>query len=265
MKKTIYQVDAFTGEPFKGNPAAVMLGDEDISTKFMQNIAMEMNLSETAFLFPEGDNFRIRYFTPTMEVPLCGHATLSSAHIIYELGLKNPDETLFLKAKGADLAINKQDEWICMNFPKYPLRKIETPSGFQEYVGFEPVETYSSLYNWMIAIAPSETDIEHANPDFEKLIGNGMGHLVITAESKRVETDFVLRCFAPISGINEDPVTGSLHCALIPLWSNKLGKSEMNSLQLSSRSGRLRVKRVGNDRVEICGKAVTVFQAELKI
>ena len=262
---TIYQVDAFTNTAFKGNPAGVMFCDTFMTDELMQNIAMEMNLSETAFIVSDGNGFQIRYFTPATEVPLCGHATLASAHIIYELGLKKLHETIFLKAKGADLTVNWDNGWIVMNFPRYPLNKIDTPAVFKELVGFEPVETYSSSYGWIVAVAASEKDIEQAKPNFEKIVMNKLGHLMITAKANLYPADFVVRCFAPIGGVNEDPVTGSAHCALTPLWSEKLNKLEMDSLQLSKRTGKLKVKMVENDRVEIRGQAVTVFEAEMKI
>jgi len=265
MEKTIYQVDAFTDKLFKGNPAGVMVCDKFPDSELMQNIALEMNLSETAFIVPAGAGFQIRYFTPVTEVPLCGHATLACAHIIYETGLKKSDETIFLKVKGAELTVYKDNGWLVMNFPEYPLEKINTPNAFNEMVGFDPIESYSSSFDWIVAVANTETDIERAKPDFYKLINNGLGHLMITAKSNSEETDFVVRCFAPIGGINEDPVTGSAHCALTPLWSRKLNKREMNSLQLSKRTGRLKVKMLENGRVEIQGKALTVFEAKLKI
>ena len=265
MEKIIYQADAFSDKPFMGNPAGVMFCDTLMDSELMQNIAMEMNLSETAFIISDGAGFQIRYFTPVEEVPLCGHATLASAHIIYETGLKKLDETIFLKAKVGELTVHWNAGWLTMNFPAYPLEKIDTPSTFKETVGFEPVETYSSSYGWIVAVAGSEKDIQQANPDFGKIIANGLGHLMITAKSNSDDADFVVRCFAPILGVNEDPVTGSAHCALTPLWNKKLNKLEMNSFQLSKRTGRLRVKIVKNDRVEISGKAVTVFEAKLKI
>jgi len=263
--KLIYQVDAFTDKPFKGNPAGVMLCDSPLTPELMQNIAMEMNISETAFIVPDKDGFQIRYFTPIKEVFLCGHGTLASAHIIYELGLKKPSETIFFKATGADLTVNMDNGFLAMNFPKYPLKKIDTLVAFKEIIGFEPIETYASSYEWIVAVAASETDIEQAKPNFEKMLGNELGHLMITAKGNLYPADFVLRCFAPIAGINEDPVTGSAHCALTPLWSEKLNKLEMDSLQLSKRTGKLKTKMVENDRIEIKGKAITVFEAKLKI
>ena len=262
--KTIYQIDAFTNEPFKGNPAGVMIIDEKVNEGWMQNMAMEMNLSETAFIIPQNNGFEIRYFTPTKEVPICGHATLASAHILYELGIKNAHETIHFKAKGAELSISKEMDWLVMNFPAYPLTKINTPTEFKELIGFRPIEMYSSLYDWKIAIAQTENEIFQADPNFDQMNRLNLGHLMITSKSNSKEADFVVRCFAPVSGINEDPVTGSAHCALTPLWAEKLGKTEMDSLQVSKRTGKLKVKLI-RDRVEIKGKAITIFKAELKI
>ncbi|MDR2916247.1 MAG: PhzF family phenazine biosynthesis protein [Tannerella sp.] len=262
--KTIFQVDAFTDEPFKGNPAGVMIITEEMSADRMQNIALEMNLSETAFIIPKETGFSIRYFTPEKEVPLCGHATLASSHIIYELGLKQEHETIDLKAEGGNLTVTKEEDWIVMNFPQYPIQKINIHKDFKRSVGFEPVEMYSSSYDWIIAIAENENEIFNAEPDFELMKRCGLGHTMITSRCDSEEVDFVVRCFAPIAGINEDPVTGSAHCALTPLWSDKLGKTALNSFQLSKRTGRLKV-RLNGDRVEIKGKALTIFEAKMKI
>jgi len=262
--KTIYQVDAFTNKPFKGNPAGVMIVKKETPAAWMQNMALEMNLSETAFIFPKEDSFDIRYFTPTIEVPLCGHATLASAHILFTEGMVQPKRSIILNAKGGKLVIRKEGDWIVMNFPVYTLTQIEVPAGFQKLVGFEPIEAWASNDDWIIAIAKTEKEIHSAKPDFNALIGNGMGHLIITAPSSEENSDFVVRCFAPRSGINEDPVTGSAHCALTPLWHKKTGKREMNSYQVSDRTGRLKV-RLADDRVEISGQAVTVFKAVLRI
>jgi PhzF family phenazine biosynthesis protein len=260
----IYQVDAFTNTPFKGNPAGVMIIDDSFTSGRMQNIAMEMNLSETAFIIPDGNDFRIRYFTPEKEVPLCGHATLASAHIIYETGLKEKNDIITFIAEGGKITVTRDGELIAMNFPVYPVTSIETPACFKETIGFEPLEMYSSIYNWVIAVAASESDIINSTPDFERMKTNGLGHLMITAGGEQPDRDFVLRCFAPVSGINEDPVTGSAHCALVPLWHTKTGKTEFNSFQLSHRTGRLAL-RLLDGRVEIKGQAVTVFQADLKV
>ena len=262
--KTIYQVDAFTDRPFKGNPAGVMIVDKNTTTGWMQSIALEMNLSETAFIVQQGGSFDIRYFTPTVEVPLCGHATLASAHILFEERFVEPGGTVLFNAKGGRLVIRREGNWIVMNFPVYSLSQIEVPAGFKETVGFEPIEAWRSNDDWIIGIANTEKEIFSAKPDFSALIGKGLGHLMITAASSAKNTDFVVRCFAPRSGINEDPVTGSAHCALTPLWYKKTGKKEMNSYQVSDRTGRLKVK-LADDRVEISGQAVTVFKAALQI
>jgi len=264
MQKKIYQVDSFTDRPFKGNPAGVMIVNEDVTSDWMQNIATEMNLSETAFIFPDENDFKIRFFTPSKEVPLCGHATLASAHIIYELELKTVNDTIKFKAKEADLTVNKENDWIVMDFPKFPIQKIDIHEDFKRLVGFEPIEMYSSIYDWKIAIAKNENDIINAVPCFELLTKNGLGNLMITAKSASNQADFVVRCFAPLDGINEDPVTGSAHCALTPLWAEKLGKNVLNSLQLSKRTGFLKVK-LNDDRVEIKGNAITIFEIKLKI
>jgi PhzF family phenazine biosynthesis protein len=263
--KSIFQVDAFTAEPFKGNPAGVMVVTGDITTKRMQQLAMEMNLSETVFIFPQHDNlFQIRYFTPTKEVDLCGHATLASAHILYETGRVAPDEQIQFKAKGADLTVSKSDGWLAMNFPRYPLTPRASHPDFKSLVGFEPVELYDSSYNWVVAVANSEEEVRNVSPVFSVLTEAGLGHLMITAPSSAPGYDFVLRCFAPWAGIDEDPVTGSAHCALNPLWAEKLGKTQLTSLQVSKRTGILKTELAG-DRVIIKGQAMTVFKIELTI
>ena len=264
MRKKIYQVDAFASEPFTGNPAGVMLVDSSVTEQWMQHMAAEMNLSETAFLLPVDDHFQIRYFTPTREEPLCGHATLASAHIIYELGLKKTDEDILFKAQGGDLNIRKENDFIVMNFPEYPLNKIATQENFSDIVGFEPIEIYASSYEWIVAVAKNEKEIVNITPQFEKMTQNGLGNIMVTAKSDNPDYDFAVRCFAPVSGINEDPVTGSAHCALTPLWAKKLGKTEMKSKQISKRTGELIVKLL-DKRVEIKGKAITVFDAEIKL
>lgn len=234
--KIIYQVDAFTDELYKGNPAGVMIVDKFFEPEMMQKIAAEMNLSETAFVIPNDSFFQIRYFTPIKEVPLCGHATLASAHIVYELGLKNETENVVFHALDAILTISKEGDWLSMNFPRYPVQQTVISPDFKELIGFQPIEMYSSTYNWVIAIAKTEEEILNAKPKFELLHPARLGHLMITAISSTYPADFVVRCFAPVMGINEDPVTGSAHCALTPLWSQKLGKNEMESIQLSERS-----------------------------
>lgn len=258
----IYQVDAFTHEAFKGNPAGVMLVDKTVNESWMQQMAAEMNLSETAYVIPKGDAFEIRFFTPKVEIPLCGHATLASAHILYRLGIKKENETILFHAKGGDLLISKQGDWISMNFPTYPITKIETPLPFKDCLDFQPLETYSSNYGWIIGMASSEEEILASRPNFEQMKMNGLGHVMITAPGKNV--DYVVRCFAPSAGINEDPVTGSAQCALVPLWHLKTGQTDFDALQVSERTGELKLKLI-QDRVEIKGRCRIIFKAKLEI
>ena len=262
--KTIYQVDAFTNEVFKGNPAGVMILDTLPPEEWMQNMAAEMNLSETAFVASNGSGYDIRFFTPTVEIALCGHATLASAHIMYQLGVVSSEDMIHFNAKGGRLEISKEDDFIVMTFPQYRLSKAETPINFKSYLGFEPIAFYKSDDNWVVAIAENQSDIENCNPNFEALNANGLGHLIITSEGKAEDVDFVVRCFVPQAGINEDPVTGSAHCALTPLWANRLGKTAMFSNQISKRGGVLHVA-LKDYSVQIKGKAVTVFKAELQL
>lgn len=264
MKKIIYQVDAFTKEAFKGNPAGVMILNENLNLQTMQSIANEMNLSETAFVNTSKKPFSIRYFTPTTEIPLCGHATLASAHILYENNIVNKNEPIEFKAKGGDLKITKTTNGIKMMFPKYKINKIENIKNFDQTIGFTPIETYTTENNWVIAIARTENEIKQAKPVFNKMDENGLGHLIITSLSERKNIDFVVRCFAPNSGINEDPVTGSAQCGLAPVWNLKTGSKEFKVEQLSKRTGQLQVKLV-NNQVEINGDSITIFKAEINI
>lgn len=262
LSSPIYQVDAFTDVPFKGNPAGVVLLGEPMEVALMQQIALEMNVSETAFVLPCDDFFQIRYFTPTREVPLCGHATLAASHVLFESGAADICSELYLKAEGADLTIRKTSDGIAMNFPVYPLSLLAVPDCFEEIIGFRPVELYSSLYDWVVAVAASEDEVARAVPQFSRMQAAGLGHLMITAPAETNGFDFVLRCFAPVSGIDEDPVTGSAHCALTPYWASRLDKTVLHSLQLSRRTDRLKTVLLDR-RIDIIGEAVTVFTIEM--
>lgn len=263
IEDKIYQVDAFTEERFKGNPAAVMICDTMPSEAFMQNLAMEMNLSETAFVVPQPDRFSIRYFTPKAEIPVAGHPTLASAHILYELGWVATTEEITFEANVTTLKVKKEDDLIAMNFPQFKNQPIETSPAVKEILGFEPMEMYQSDYNWKIAVAESSNDIVNCSPVFSRMTENDLGHLIITAKSNSENEDFVVRCFVPGLGVNEDPVTGSAHCALTPLWAKKLEKNELISRQVSQRTGKLWLEQMA-ERVVIKGKAITVFEAKLK-
>jgi PhzF family phenazine biosynthesis protein len=260
----IYQVDAFTTEAFKGNPAGVCILDHEPETTWMQNIAMEMNLSETAFVFPGPESWLIRFFTPAVEMNLCGHATLSASHIMYESGIVDYSEKIRFSSKAGYLIISKQDEWITMNFPVYGLEKMEPTSDFRRVTGADAKELYQCGNGWTLALMNNEKEVRDMRPDFSLMKDSVFGDLIVTAESEDPAYDFCVRCFAPAVGIDEDPVTGSAHCALVPFWAGKAGKKDFNSHQVSKREGILKVS-LKDDRVEISGQAKTIFRAELFI
>jgi len=261
--KTIYQVDAFTSKAFSGNPACVHIADEHTPDEWMQSIAAEMNVSETAFVIPMKSGLMIRWFTPVAEVNLCGHATLSASHILYETGYVKPDEEILFNSKSGELRITRNGSWITMDFPVYPLIPAEIPAGFEKITGVKPIELYSSIDNWLVALLQSEYEVRNARPDFEAMRQSQMGDLIITAPSSETNFDFCTRCFVPSVGINEDPVTGSAHCALTPFWHMKTGRTDFISHQVSKRTGILKTSLKDN-RVLISGQAVTVFRGELK-
>ena len=263
-KRTIYQVDAFTSEPFKGNPAAVCLTESFTSNDWMQNVAAEMNLSETAFIIRKNGEIRIRFFTPAAEVSLCGHATLSSAHILYEMGLFVPGDEIIFKSKAGDLKATKTDEWITLDFPAFAIKQSSIPQKLNEAIGVNSMEAWNSDYGWVLIRVGTEQEVREAKPDFSMMVKENIGHVMITAPSDSSEFDFVVRCFAPVIGIDEDPVTGSAHCALVPYWSMKTGNKDFISHQISKREGILKLRLQG-DRVLISGQAKTIFVADLLI
>jgi PhzF family phenazine biosynthesis protein len=263
-KQIIYQVDAFTSHPFKGNPAGVCILDREPGVTWMQNIAMEMNLSETAFVFPGEDCYIIRFFTPMAEMKLCGHATLSTAHILYETGTVKSNEEIRFSSKAGDLVIMKYGDWIKMNFPAYALEKMPITPEFEKVTGIEPQELYRAGFGWTLALLKSEREVLNLSPVFSEMKNSAFEDLIITAKSEDPQFDFCVRCFAPAVGIDEDPVTGSAHCALVPFWHMKTGKNDFNSHQVSKREGFLKVSLKKN-RVEISGQAKTIFKAELYI
>jgi PhzF family phenazine biosynthesis protein len=262
--KIIHQVDAFTSEPFKGNPAGVCILDNEPSVTWMQNIAMEMNLSETAFVFP-GNNCRmIRFYAPEAEIHLCGHATLSASHILYATGIVKSEEEIRFSSKAGELLIRKQGDWITMNFPAYDLELIGIPPDFENLTRIRPQELYRAGYGWTLALLSNEEEVRNMSPQFSLMKNSEFGDLIVTAPSSDRNFDFCVRCFAPALGINEDPVTGSAHCALVPFWHSKTGRTDFVSHQVSKREGILKVSLKG-DRVEISGQAKTIFRAELYV
>jgi PhzF family phenazine biosynthesis protein len=263
-QQIIYQVDAFTTQPFKGNPAGVCIMDYEPDVALMQNIAMEMNLSETAFVFPGEKNRNIRFYTPESEIRLCGHATLSASHILYETGLVKAGEEIRFASKAGELVIRKQGDWITMNFPAFSLEKMDIVPEFKKVTGAIPQELYQASFGWTLALMKNENEVRNMKPNFLLMKDSVFNDLIVTAESDDPAFDFCVRCFAPGVGIDEDPVTGSAHCALVPFWAAKTGRKDFNSHQVSKREGILKVSLKG-DRVDISGQATTIFKAELFI
>lgn len=254
MKIPIYQIDAFTEQVFKGNPAAVCPLEDWLPDDILQNIAAENNLSETAFFIPTTKGYHIRWFTPTVEVALCGHATLASAHVLFELLGEERAEINFHSMSG-ELLVTQKDGFLEMNFPRYQLSQCTTPDELIHALGTEPIQVLKS--DDYLAVYESEQDIRDLSPDFDILRKLDCRGTIVTSRGNN--TDFVSRFFAPRYGINEDPVTGSAHCALVPYWAAVLGKTRFTVAQLSQRGGILKCELDGN-RVLIGGKAVTYLE-----
>jgi PhzF family phenazine biosynthesis protein len=260
MTVPLYQVDAFTDHLFGGNPAAVCLLDEARDEAWMQAMAAEMNLSETAYLVPRPDGYDLRWFTPTVEVDLCGHATLASSHVLWETGRLKPDQEARFFSKSGPLAARKQGDWIELDFPVYPPQACEIPAGLVDGLGVEPVWVGVSRGMYVVELE-SEAVVRGLSPDFARLSAVD-GGIIATSRSAEPDFDFVSRFFIPAYGIDEDPVTGSAHCHSGPYWSGHLGKTEMLAKQVSRREGIIRVRLAG-DRTYLGGQAVTVFRGDL--
>ncbi|SDG89600.1 PhzF family phenazine biosynthesis protein [Psychroflexus sediminis] len=258
---TIYQVDAFTDELFKGNPAGVMLlENEFLEEKLMLNIVKEMNVSEVAFVLPKENHFAIRFFTPKAEVPLCGHATLSAAHILYELGQVSKQESIIFQAPKDLLEISFTAEGYQMKFPEYSLDKIAI-TNYAKALHLQVNKAFEVTNDWTMLVLESEEELANFKPDARLLQSLGLGQSIFTAKSTSEERDIVCRCFVPNLNILEDPVTGSAHCALGVYWAEVLGKTALKSEQISERKGQLKLE-LKNDSVYILGQAKTVFKAE---
>jgi len=262
MGLKIFQVDAFTERPFAGNPAGVCILPEPRDDPWMQNVAREMNVSETAFLQRRGDGFNLRWFTPAVEVDLCGHATLASAHTLWEQGVIGPEDAAWFHTRSGLLTARRQGEWIELDFPSLPDKRSKVPPGLPKALGTKPKYVGRSRFDYIVEVS-SEGTVRKLKPDFTRLSTLPIRGLIVTAKATTEPYDFVSRFFAPRAGINEDPVTGSAHCVLGPFWRDRLGKNELLAYQASARGGIIRV-RVGDKRVYIGGKAVTVLEAELR-
>ncbi len=261
MSLPICVVDAFTTEKFRGNPAAVCLLSTGADESWMQQVAAEMNLSETAFLVPQGDGWELRWFTPKAEVALCGHATLASAHALWESGRLSPEaRAIFHTLQSGMLTCVRRNGRIEMDFPTRAATAAALPAGLAEALGASPVWTGRSTYDYLCELA-DEDAVRTLQPDHAALANLPVRGVIVTARGSG-EHDFVSRFFAPGVGVAEDPVTGSAHCTLAPFWAERLGKSSMRAWQASARGGEVHV-RVEGDRVALGGQAVTVWRGEL--
>jgi len=252
MRAPIFQVDAFTTRRFGGNPAAVMVLAEFPADELMQAIAAENNLAETAFLVRDGSDYRLRWFTPKVEVPLCGHATLASAAVVMERLEPLRGRVVFKSASGP-LTVGRTEHGYLMNFPARPSAQIAPPTELSKALGVDPLEVYVNEFNYL-ALLTDETELRTLTPDMAALAGMDRPGVIVTAPGDE-QYDFVSRYFAPAKGIPEDPVTGAAHCMLAPFWAGRLGKTEFRAFQASLRGGEI-VCRVVEDRVELEGSCV---------
>jgi PhzF family phenazine biosynthesis protein len=263
MGQTIYQVDAFADRPFAGNPAAVCILEQPASDAWMQAVALEMNLSETAFLRPRPDgSFDLRWFTPSREVRLCGHATLASAHILWEAGVIPAGAQARFHTLSGLLTADLRGGWIEMDFPARTQEPAEPLPELAAALGVVPRYLGRNATTYLVEVA-DEMTVRELRPDFSALARLPLRAVMVTAQASSPEFDFVSRFFAPGIGINEDPVTGSAHCYLTPFWSARLHKVEMVAYQASPRGGVVRVRDAG-ERVILCGQAATVLEGALK-
>lgn len=258
MEVKIFQVDAFTDKPFAGNPAAVCILPEARDDAWMQGLAREMNLSETAFLSRQEDGFALRWFTPSVEVDLCGHATLASAHILWEAGfLDRQEQARFHTRSGLLTAVCNRGE-VELDFPATPDEAVEGPDELSRALGVVLTYIGRSVYDYIVEVE-SEEAVRNIRPDFGLLKTLDVRGTIVTARADSSDYDFVSRFFAPGAGIDEDPVTGSAHCCLGPYWNKRLGKKEFVAYQASERGGTVRI-RLSGDRVMLGGRAVTVMR-----
>lgn len=260
MKFTIYQVDAFTKKVFKGNPAAVCPLESWLETELMQRIALENNLSETAFFVKKNDVYEIRWFTPSAEIDLCGHATLASAFVIFEILQAENKIVKFHSHKSGALSVEKTDNIFTLDFPSRPVLPAEIPNGLFEAIGKTPKEVFKARDYFLVY--DNEREISEIKPNFSRLSEINAHGFIVTAKGETC--DFVSRFFAPEVGIFEDPVTGSAHCNLIPFWAERLGKNKLFARQISARGGELFCELKG-DRVKIGGNAVLYLKGEIYV
>jgi len=257
-----FQVDAFSNIPFKGNPAAICLLDSPLEAETMQRIAAENNLAETAFVSARPDGFDLRWFTPTVEVDLCGHATLATAHILWEQRVIAESQEARFYTRSGLLRCTKDGDWIQLDFPKADIVEMELPAAVRDALNVHPVNSVYAKDRFIVELEGQDL-VEQAKPDLKVLKDYDL--VVITGKGKSSGPyDFVSRTFVPSHGVDEDQVTGSSHCGLVPYWAGRLGKTEMLAFQASERGGELKLKLAG-DRVLIAGQAVTVITGTFHI
>jgi PhzF family phenazine biosynthesis protein len=257
----LFIVDAFAAAPFTGNPAAVCLLPHPGEVEWMQRVAAEMNLSETAFVSPRADGWDLRWFTPKIEVALCGHATLASAHVLWETGQVARSHPVRFLTQSGWLAVSRLDDRIEMDFPAMPVEAAEPPDGLAKALGATPRFGGRSAFDFLVEVADAAR-VRRITPDFAALARLPVRGVIVTAVSDDPAFDFISRFFAPAAGVNEDPVTGSAHCSLGPYWRDRLGKADFKAFQASARGGTVDVG-VRGDRVLLGGKAVTILRGEL--
>jgi PhzF family phenazine biosynthesis protein len=261
MAREIVQIDAFTGVPFKGNPAAVCLLKEPAGEEWMQNVALEMNLSETAFASPEEDGYRLRWFTPAVEVELCGHATLATAYLMYHDQIVAENEQAIFHTKSGKLIAAKKDDMIWLDFPGFDIAPCEPHAGLLEGLQVDPLFVGKGTYDYLVEVSDEEL-VREAAPDFTLLRQPPLRGIILTAKGTG-SYDFVSRFFAPKVGIPEDPVTGSAHCILGPYWRKRLGRDSFRAYQASQRGGEVAVE-VEGARVSLGGQAVITMRGNLE-
>ncbi len=261
MGQRVVQVDSFTAEAYRGNPAAVCVLDKPGDAEWMQLIAREMNLSETAFVYPENDGYHLRWFTPATEVNLCGHATLASAHVLWQDGYLRSDQQAQFQTLSGKLTAGKDGDWIEMDFPAEPESAADPPEVLARALGAPVRYVGRNRLDYLVEL-DDEATVRGLRPDMALLRNIDARGVIVTSRSEIKEFDFVSRFFGPAVGIDEDPVTGSSHCCLGPYWAARLGKERLTGFQASARGGVVRV-RLDGDRVRISGQAVTVMRGEL--
>ena len=259
MKYTMYQVDAFSDTLFGGNPAAVVPLKTWLADDLMQRIALENNLSETAFFVPQGFGYHIRWFTPLKEVDLCGHATLAAAHVLFN-HLDYAQHEIRFESRSGELIVSRQGEWYTLDFPTDDLKAAPITEEVVAALGIRPQELYEGREDYL-AIVDSQAEVENLQPDLGSMARHHHRGFIVSAPGE--QSDFVSRCFFPRFGIDEDPVTGSAHTTLSPYWARRLGKLEMTARQLSARGGILKCRQLGI-RTEISGQAVTYMEGTFR-